>query len=90
MGHVVSAIMNLPHGWCVSSLNSVKGACFEYSRTLEAEPSANQHPGNLCTSIERAGRCQPSLAAPPAGGLTAPPRCARASLNLPSRLSQKP
>ena len=29
-------------------------------------------------------------AAPPAGGLTAPHRCARASLNLPSPLSQKP
>ena len=30
------------------------------------------------------------LAAPPAGRLTAPQRCARASLNLPSPLSQKP
>jgi hypothetical protein len=34
--------------------------------------------------------CRPSLAAPSAGSMTAQHRCARASLHLPSPLSQKP
>jgi transposase InsO family protein len=40
--------------------------------------------------IKRQTICQPAPAAPPAGRLTSPHRCARASLNLPSPLSQKP
>jgi len=37
-----------------------------------------------------ASYCQPSLAAPPAGGLISPHRCGGASLNLPALLFQKP
>jgi 4-carboxymuconolactone decarboxylase len=43
-----------------------------------------------CGQIKRQTVCQSSLAAPPAGRLTAPHRCARASLNLPSPWSRKP
>src|SRR5215469_9978826 len=46
------------------------------------------YPGRA-TKDQTTGHCQPSTAAPPAGRLTSPHRCARASLNLPGPLSQK-
>src|SRR5262245_52193838 len=55
-------------------------------RLLRARPDDTGRP----TKDQTTHHCQPSLAAPPAGGLTAPPRCARPSLNLPTRCLRNP